>query len=257
MTNFSQGDRTEPRDRASGPRRAPSGRIFNAPGVLLVIAGATIVAHALLALSPSRTARLIDFVGSVNPARVAAGLDGYGGFFGLVSPFVTHMFLHAGLAHLLFNMVWLLAFGAPVARRMKTEGAVQSGAALNAAAVFALFYLLCGAAGAALFVLLNYGQFSLLVGASGGVSGLFGALVRFGFNRATLFDSRPVGASPLLSRPVLVWSAFIVAFNNPLAVLLLSPIAGGANIAWEAHLGGYFFGLLLYPLFERIALAGR
>ena len=31
----------------------------------------------------------------------------------------------------------------------------------------------------------------------------------------------------------------------------------GANIAWEAHLGGYFFGLLAYPFFERAAQGFR
>ena len=34
-------------------------------------------------------------------------------------------------------------------------------------------------------------------------------------------------------------------------------LAGGLNIAWEAHLGGYFFGLLAYPFFESLSRGGR
>ena len=36
--------------------------------------------------------------------------------------FVTYAFLHADLNHLIFNLVWLLAFGPPIARRF---GAVR------------------------------------------------------------------------------------------------------------------------------------
>jgi membrane associated rhomboid family serine protease len=42
-----------------------------------------------------------------------------------------------------------------------------------------------------------------------------------------------------------------VALNIVLGVSGLTPDGFGYSIAWEAHLGGYFSGLLLFPLFDR------
>ncbi|MGH8474024.1 MAG: rhomboid family intramembrane serine protease, partial [Gammaproteobacteria bacterium] len=53
--------------------------------------------------------------------------------------FLSYMFVHAGLLHLLFNMLMLFVFGAPVERRLGSRP-------------FILFYLSCGV-GAAVFSL--------------------------------------------------------------------------------------------------------
>ncbi len=250
------------RDGQSYRLRQPGGdvdrsRVFNAPGVVLLIAGATIAAFLLLALAPERAARIVEAGGAVIPAVFLRGPEANGGVLSMLSPLIAHMFLHAGIAHLVMNAFFLLAFGAPVARRMGADRALQSSSAFAAASMFATFYLLSGVAGALAFIALHAENYTFLVGASGGVSGLLGALVRFAFNRSTLFGPEHGRATPLFSRSSLAWTTFFVALNNPIGASLLSPMAGGVSIAWEAHLGGYFFGLLTYPFFERAARGFR
>jgi membrane associated rhomboid family serine protease len=56
---------------------------------------------------------------------------------------------------------------------------------------------------------------------------------------------------PLFSRPVLLTSAVWVVLNVVLGVTGFTPEGFGAAVAWEAHLGGFFTGLLIFPLFDR------
>ncbi len=232
-------------------------RVFNAPGVVLFFVVATIGVFIMMLLAPERVVvRIIETTAAVSPPRLLAGPEANGGVFKMVTPLVAHMFVHAGIAHLVINTMFLLAFGAPVARRLGAQRALESVAGFFASVWFAAFYILSGAAGALFYVVMHANEFSLLIGASGGVSGLLGGLVRFAFNRTTLFGPEHARISALTSPSVLTWSAVFVGIN--LAVGLFGgPFAGGAQIAWEAHLGGYFFGLLTYPLFERIAGGGR
>ena len=146
------------------------------------------------------------------------------------------------------NMVFLLAFGAAPSRRMGAENALKSFSAFASACMFLTFYLLCGAAGALLFILMHADQVTLLVGASGGVSGLLGALVRFAFNRTTILGPEYARFSPLFSPHVLGLSALIIAMNIVFGVGG-APFSGGASIAWEAHIGGFFAGLFLVGFF--------
>lgn len=231
-------------------------RLFNVPGVVLAIAGFCVLAFALMALWPVRAVQIVAYAAAVSPNRLLAGPEYNDGWLAMLSPLIGHMFLHASIAHLLFNMLWLLAFGAPVARRMKAEGALQSLSAFASAGVFLCFYFLCGIVGALTFVMFHMNETTLLVGASGGVSGLLGGLVRFAFNRSTLFGPEYASISPLTSSSVIMWSLIVIAMNIGVA-LFGGALTGGASIAWEAHIGGYLFGLLAYPFFERIARAMR
>lgn len=232
-------------------------RILNTPGVVLTIAGVTFAAFLLLGFAPERTARLLTYSASVVPAKFLQGIEANNGFLAMVSPLISHMLVHAGLAHLLFNLLWLVAFGTPVARRMGADHALQSANAFAAASMFLTFYLLSGVVGALTYIAMHTDQYIQLVGASGGVSGLLGGLVRFAFNRSTLFGPEAARFSGLRSQPVAMWTLFIILLNNPVAAALMSPMAGGSSIAWEAHLGGYFFGLLTYPFFEKAARGFR
>lgn len=227
-------------------------RVFNVPGVVMALVLASIVFYLFAAFLPGRAIRIVEIYASVQPARFMAGPQANGGLLRMLAPLVTHMFVHATIAHIAFNMLWLLALGAPVARRMGAENALQSVAAFSSAALFFGFYALCGVVGALLFVVMHPNDLSLLVGASGGVSGLLGAVVRFAFNRTTLFGPEAAKFSPLLSTPVFAWSTIIIGMNLGVAIFG-GALAGGASIAWEAHIGGYLAGLLLYPWFERIA----
>ncbi len=252
---------SEPHDQPTFRLRRPGGevdpsRIFNAPGIVLAIVMLTVAIFVLMIVLPERTVSIIEFAAAVLPVRIIAGPAAAGGFLVMVSPLIAHMFFHAGIVHLLMNMAFLLAFGTPVARRMGADNTLKSSAAFASASLFLTLYLLSGVVGALTYVALHVNDYALLIGASGGVSGLLGALVRFAFNRTTLFGPEEAKLSPLLSPGVLTWSGVIVGTNIVFGAFG-GFLSGDASIAWEAHLGGYFFGLLAFPFFDKSAHAFR
>lgn len=227
-------------------------RIFNVPGVVLLIAGLCIAVHILLGFAPRRFAWSIEIAAALSPEMLLAGVKANGGPLRMISPLFAHMFVHGNLMHLLFNSIWLLAFGAPVARRMGADNALQGFSAFAAASLFMTFYLLSGVAGALTYVALHANESTLLIGASGGVSGLLGGVVRFAFNRTTLMGPEFARLSPLSSRPVITWTIAVI-FMNVIFGTVGAGMTGSDNVAWEAHIGGFLFGLVSYPFFERLA----
>ena len=158
---------------------------------------------------------------------------------------VTYSLLHGGWEHLIFNGFWMVAFGAPVVRRIGTLR-------------FLAFWALSAVASVALHAAFHWGAMIVLVGASGVVSGLMGAAARFVFSpsgrisRQFAHLNRRLSIGEALSnRSVLVFSAiwfltnFLIGFGQ-----LFGNVAGG-TIAWEAHIGGFLFGFLCFPLFDR------
>jgi len=145
-------------------------------------------------------------------------------------PFVSYMFIHADFGHLAVNSVWLLAFGAIVARR------------LGAWLFFALFFV-CGVAGAATHLAFDWGSAVPVIGASAAISGLMGVGFRL-INFSPAPDGGPSLAG-LFSRRIIVWSALWVIVNVAAGLTGLGAGLEVRLIAWQAHLGGYFAGLLL------------
>ena len=140
---------------------------------------------------------------------------------------VTYAFLHGDIAHLLFNMLALLMFGAPVEH---TWGEKR----------FLTFYAVC-VVGAALcqlavgaWTMSQGGQAYPTLGASGGV---FGLLLAYGM----LFPHQRV---MLLIPPIPMKARTLVIVYGAIALLLgftgLQP-----GVAHFAHLGGMLFGWLL------------
>lgn len=149
----------------------------------------------------------------------------------------THMFAHAGFAHLLGNSGALLALSTPVMARFR--GARSPAAWLRYAVLFGL----SGLCGAVLFLAIHPTSDTPMVGASGAICGLWGATARIGL------DGRFI---PILSRNV--WRE-VKAFARMNLVLFLILFVyarlmhgGVGGLAWEAHLGGFLFGLLTMPL---------
>jgi membrane associated rhomboid family serine protease len=227
-------------------RREP---IFNAPFVVVGLLLALALVHVARAfLSDMADAYVVLSLGFI-PARYGPELfDVPGGSVASVTSFLTHMFVHGDPLHLLVNSAWLLAFGTPVARRI---GSLR----------FLLFTMVCGVAGALTFLALNPGLAVPMVGASGAVSGLMGGLLRFLFNA---FDRGGAGLVPdgardvprmdlgqmLQDRRVLFTIGIWVALNF-LFSLGFGGIAEPGAIAWEAHLGGFFAGLITFGAFDR------
>lgn len=219
--------------------------MINAPGVVLLLAGAMLVIHACLqlvgsdtynravltlAFIPARFQTLTEFGGQLLP----------GGEIARVTSFFSYALLHGSWTHLVMNMVWMLAFGSVAARR------------LGAARFIGLSMLAAGVA-AAFSMVLNWGTGAILVGASGAIAGQMAVAVRLIFaHGGTLMTSLRKDLSMVPPEPLLR------LFTNRSAVVFMaiwfgvdmftasSGLMGDARIAWEAHLGGFLTGLLVF-----------
>jgi membrane associated rhomboid family serine protease len=121
---------------------------------------------------------------------------------------LTAAFLHAGLLHLATNMLTLYIVGAPLERLLRTGR-------------YLTVYLVSALGGSLLSLWLSP-EFSLGVGASGAIFGLFGALVVL---------RRQVGAEAG-GLAVLIGLNLVISFAVP-------------NISWQAHIGGLVTGALV------------
>lgn len=221
-------------------RPAPSDRGFfgNVPPAVTTLAGLLALIYAGMAFAP---ATLSDFVGErfgFSPERLVAASSNSGDAGWAVATLFTHALLHASFPHLLFNGLWLFVFGSPIARRLGATG-------------FVLFFFFCAAAGALFFAAFHLNDATLLIGASGGITGLLGGLVRFAFHRPHSKPESARGVLPLRDRSVLTWAAVVVLMNASVAIFGPGVGAGDADIAWQAHVGGFLFGLVAFPLFDR------
>ncbi len=140
------------------------------------------------------------------------------------------MFMHAGIAHLLGNMLYLYIFGDNVEDRL---GHLR----------FLLFYLFCGAAAALAQVYttkLTGGNLNVpILGASGAISGVLGAyLLLFPRRRIRVLVFAFFTAQfPAL---VVVGLWFIFQLINGLGYL---GVSSGGGVAYAAHIGGFIAGL--------------
>jgi len=133
---------------------------------------------------------------------------------------VTSLFIHAGLWHIIANMLTLYFFGTYLSRLVGNNK-------------FLTVYFCGGILGSILFILLAP-PFSIAVGASGAVFALGGAL-------AVMRPKLRVFVFPI-PVPLPLWSAVIGGF----LILSLIPF-----IAWQAHLGGLVFGLIAGYFFRK------
>lgn len=210
----------------SQPPREP---FLHAPGSVLGLIGVLIAIHLAVAFIPIPFDALAPY--AFVPARYTEGATPLE----LVLPLVSHMFLHGSFLHLIINCAWLLAFGPVVARRL---GGVT----------FLVFFLACGVAGALMELALAWGAPEAMIGASGGISGLMAA----SFRMIRWPGVPPAGRLvPLLSRPILTFSGIWLLTNLIFGFTGFGSGTSGDQIAWQAHMGGYLFGLITIGLFDR------
>jgi membrane associated rhomboid family serine protease len=175
-------------------RPAPARRPTGTPVVTYTLIGICVVVYLLQQANPSFTTRY--------------GLIPYAVEQGQYARLITSAFLHAGLLHLVTNMITLFIVGTPLERVLRP-------------ARFLLVYVLSALGGSLLSVWLSP-QFSVGVGASGAIFGLFGALVVL---------RRQVGAEAG-GLAVLIGLNLVISFTVP-------------NISWQAHIGGLVTGVLV------------
>ena len=130
---------------------------------------------------------------------------------------VTYMFLHAGVGHILFNMLALFFFGP----RLEAELGARR---------FVLLYAISGLSGAALSFLFSF--HAAVVGASAAVYGVFIGFTWF-WPRAQIY----------------VWG--VLPVEARIMVIIMTALSlfgvfggGGDGIAHFAHLGGFLGGWL-------------
>jgi membrane associated rhomboid family serine protease len=223
-------------------RRQP---IFNVDRSVTGLIALLVAVHLVRSLIPAAWDEEVLIRLGLLPARYAdMYTDIPGGTLAGITSFVTHMLLHGSWMHLVINIAWLLAFGGAVAKRL---GGIR----------FLALFVLTGIAGAGFYLLLHWGAIALLIGASGGVSGMFGAAMRFlmpmlragggeAGTRVPALSLRQLLHDRMTLVVVVAWLFLNLGFG-----LLGDPFGGTAEIAWEAHLGGFLAGLFGFGLFDR------
>jgi membrane associated rhomboid family serine protease len=223
--------------------------IFNVPNGVLAASAVMIAMQIVLGFLPDDTAlyvvRLLAFI----PARYSgAAAELPGGYVACISSFVTYMIVHAGWVHLLVNLVWMVAFGSGVERRIGEKK-------------FVVFSILCGIAGALTHLVLHFGEMAPVVGASAAISGQMAAVLRVVFGerrrgeggRLDFAQTALPSLSESLTDPrmiliIVMWAGLNLVFG--LGAVTMGGVEG--EIAWEAHVGGFLFGLLFYGFFDRV-----
>ncbi|PID70128.1 MAG: rhomboid family intramembrane serine protease [Flavobacteriales bacterium] len=145
--------------------------------------------------------------------------------------FVTHMFMHGGLIHILFNMYALWAFGSPLEQLWGRNK-------------FFFFYFSAGLGAAAVYTLSNYffqTYDAVAVGASGAI---YGVLVAFAMNfpnakLALIFFPVPVAAKYFI--PLIIIGDLYFGFTG----------YSTGNIAHFAHVGGALIGFLIMLFWKK------
>ena len=238
-------------------RREP---ILNVPSVVVVLLAVLGLVHAAREwVLTDDVDRVLVWSMAFVPARydTSALTDGIlpGGWGADFWSFFSYALLHADWMHLGFNAIWLLAFASPVARRF---GSTR----------FLLFFAATIAAGALAYLLAHAGALAPMIGASAGISGMMGAAARFAFEPGGSLDmwnrdrtnADRVPAAPLfvaLRNPrVLTFVGVWFGLNLLFGLGSVSLVTGdNQSVAWEAHVGGFLAGLLLFSLFDPVQRA--
>lgn len=152
---------------------------------------------------------------------------------------ITSQFLHGGLLHIGFNMLYLWIFGNNIEEELgRTK--------------FLFFYLVCGALAALTQWFFSAQSTIPSLGASGAIAGVMGAYI-LKFPQAIIVTILPLGFLFIPLRvPAFAFLGFWFlqqAFNG-LASFDTSVSIGmeEGGVAYWAHAGGFVFGIILAPL---------
>ena len=152
-------------------------------------------------------------------------------------PFLTHMWLHGSLIHLISNMWILVIFGDNV------EDRLGSGRYL-------MFYLLGGIGAGVLQYFFTTNPNIPALGASGAIAAVMGAYFLF-FPRAKVVSFVPIFLFAwFVEVPAVVYLGIWFLMQVYSGVASLSLPGAESGVAWWAHIGGFVFGLLAGSLFS-------
>lgn len=187
-------------------------------------------------LNPLLTIIIINLVFFIATMVAPEGRYPWGNFHQIISDRVTYylafipyylaerpwtlfssIFLHSGFIHFFFNMIALFFFG----RTLKAFVGENR---------FLIVYFVGGIAGNLAFWALNYDGLTIVIGASGAIYAIAGALVIMVPKMKILFWG-------IIPMPLWVFALVFL-------VILSLPQFAATNVAWQAHFGGLIVGFI-------------
>ena len=259
MTESSESLPSEPesfKPDVSGPKsREP---IFNVPAIVVATVAVLVGVHLfrMFVLSSSQDEQFVLTFAFIPARYFTDGLGGEalpGGFGADLWTFFTYAFLHADALHIGLNLAWLIPFATALARRF---GAWR----------YTAFMLVTAAAGA-LTHLASYPDAEVpMIGASAAISGAMAAAMRFVFQKDGPLETWRDGprnaeayrvpAVPLLATfrdpRLLLFLAAWMGLNALFGLGAISFGEEGQQLAWQAHIGGFLAGLVLFGAFDPV-----
>lgn len=161
-----------------------------------------------------------------------------------LSTLISHQFLHGGLLHIAGNMLFLWIFADNI------EGVIGN-------IPFLIFYLAGGIVAAYAQIWFDPASSVHMVGASGAIAAVMGSYL-------ILFPKSQIKVLVVIFRfyvPALIFLGlyFIIQIFSGLGTIpteSLSQVpasteAGGDEIAWWSHIGGFIFGIILGLIFKQ------
>jgi membrane associated rhomboid family serine protease len=239
------------------PPVAPSEPILTLPGALTAYIALLALIQAVRMLLPLDIDDIVIQMFGFIPKRYDSTLLASpfpGGAGAKVWSFVTYSLLHANLSHIGFNVLWLLPFGSALARRF-------------GAARFFAFMAVTAVAGALAHLVTHEHAVAPMIGASASVSGTMAAAIRFAFVQGSFLsfsrgDADAAARVPALSLMRALRNARVLGFlavwfgvNIIFGIGSIAIGADGGSVAWQAHIGGFLAGLVLFSLFDPVRRA--
>lgn len=204
------------KDAPPPPPKPPSEPMLNLPQTVKILALVMIGIHVSALLLSAEMKFAIYYHLAFVPGRYTGEIPF--DLWALVAP-LTHMFLHVGWMHLFVNTGMTVVFGTMLERLMGVKHLM-------------MIFIAAGLFGA--FTHMVFYPFSPapLIGASGGLSGLFGAVI-------IIMGNQPGASRKSMYLLIGIW-------------VLISLVFGGIgfgnvdNVAWTAHIGGLFGGIGMF-----------
>ena len=155
-------------------------------------------------------------------------------------PFLTSMFLHGGIMHILGNMWFLYIFGDNIEDRL---GHFR----------YLVFYLLCGIAAGFVHLVTSWSSTIPTIGASGAIAGVMGGYLLL-YPHARILTLIPIFFFfQFVELPAYLFLGFWIFIQIISAGFTQSDVAG---IAWFAHVGGFVVGLVMVKVLQWVPHTG-
>ncbi len=212
---------------ANMARRSASGKVpmvnwDKIPPLTRTIVIAILLIHLITTFLLDDAERLVLFMNfGFVPAYYSGAIPWSWG--ALFAPFTTAL-LHGGWMHILTNSIMMMAMGVFFERQFGSR-------------ITLIFFIFCLMSGNLMYLLLNPVATNPVVGASGAISGIFGAVILM-MNASGIAGPAAQKRGPLPF--IMLWIAVMIGVG------MIS-----SDTAWQSHLGGFLGGIGLFHLWSK------